>query len=228
MTEALIGLGVGVGIFLLTRTVLHHALVRRVEQRMERAVSEVPGGAAAWQEARADRTPAPRPPRNPTALTTLVRVPPSGGAPGEQFWAPGPAWWPSRGDPATTSRSDATIRLTATAAILVVCVGRVADRGAAHERPHRAAAEMPDAVRQIGPVVRVETGAGTAYRLTMDFGASRVTDWHLDHEGWGFVVGFLRKPQDEQLGAVMEHVFASWRWLPAEPGGAPVDGPVPA
>lgn len=212
MTEALIGLAAGLTLWFVTRTVALAVL----KSRMRRKVSEVPGGAEAFDAAWADRT-KPVLPKDPTALTTFVRVPPVDGTPGEEFWAPGPSAWSGRTGP-DGSRSDAAIHLTSTAAILVVRAGRVAERGPAHLRPDRAAAELPQGARRLGTVVHVQTGAGPAYRHTVDHGLTRVTDWHLDYAGFAFIVGFLRKPQDEHLGAVMEHVFASWRWLPAEDG----------
>ena len=211
MTEALIGLAAGVAVWFVTRTVLRWLFVRG----LKRKVSGVPGGAEALAAALAQRTSMPQLPKDPTALTTFVRVPPSGGAPGEEFWAPARSSWPVRTEPGG-SRADATIRLTANgAAILVVCLGSVAEQGSAPTRPD-AAGSLQNGMRRLGPVAHVQTGAGHAYRHTIDFGRSRVTDWHLDHDGWAFVVGFLREPAEEHLGVVMEHVFASWRWLPAE------------
>lgn len=145
-------------------------------------------------------------PPDPFALVTPVVVPPLGdGRPGEHFLAAGPSQVESRISDSAV-RTDATVPLAPGVALLVVCLGRI---GTVHEAESpggpdyvlgHAAARIADIDRpstvtrtRVGPVERGVTAAGEAWRHTFQVGSRLVTDTHLDHDGWAFVVGVLRR-----------------------------------
>ena len=178
---------------------------------------------------------APLPPgADPTVPTVPVRVAPLGdGRPGEAFLAPGP------GDPRAGvlgddgNRTDAVVGLGSGRALLVVCLGRVGRvvRGellpAAPDRPVQARAVGDRLSRAVGEVEHAVTAAGPAWRTSAVVGTRRVTDTHLDRDGWAFVVGVLRADGDDGLDPLVDAVLATWQWLPDDPD-APPHPPAPA
>jgi hypothetical protein len=113
--------------------------------------------------------------------------------------------------------------------LLVVCLGRVGARTDDHEvepaeqRAHaaRAAYRAPQAA--IGPVDRVDSAAGVGWRTTCTFGgASTLTDTHVDHDGWAFVVGVLSYSWHARAVEAADGVLGTWQWIPA--GWSPADG----
>jgi hypothetical protein len=160
-------------------------------------------------------------PADPAALTHHVLVPAEGGRPGISFWAPGPSQ-PSPFVGPDENRMEAVIRLTRTAHILVARLGPLSVRDPAAVRPHNAMASMPEGSMRLDRITLVQTGAGPAHRHTIGFlNGKRITDWHLDFDGWAYAVGFLRSPEDENLFPVVERVLGTWQWFPgraADPG----------
>lgn len=166
-------------------------------------------------------------PADPYALDHEVRVEPWGdGRPGERFLAPGPAW-PTPPFGPDGSRTDATVTLARGVHLLVVCLGRVGRLDGGHvlqpaeQRVHdnRAAYEPPQ--HAIGPVDRVETALGTGWRTTCAFAGGRVlTDTHVDHDGWAYVIGVLSADQHARSVEVLDRVLATWHWI--DDGGARV------
>lgn len=62
-------------------------------------------------------------------------------------------------------------------------------------------------------VEQVVTAAGPMWRRTVHTAlATTVTDLHVDHGGWAFVVRLVGGPDHEPLLAAAERVLASWRW----------------
>jgi len=166
---------------------------------------------------------------DPTVPTVPIRVAPLGdGRPGEAFLAPGP------NDPRAGrlgeggNRTDVVVGLGAGRALIVACNGRVGavTRGeamlAAPDRPVLARATGGEGTRHVDDVEHAETAAGPAWRTTFVIGSSRVTDTHVDHDGWAFVIGVMRRDGDTDLdaGGLVDAVLASWQWLPDDPAAA--------
>ena len=185
--------------------------------------------------ARAPRGFAPLPPgADPVVPTVPVRVAPLGdGRPGEELLAPGP------NDPRAGalgqdgSRTDVVVGLGPGRALLVACNGRVGavTRGelmpAAPDRPVVVRALGGDRTRHVGDVEHAVTAAGPAWRATFVVGNGRVTDTHVDHDGWAFAVGVMRPDGETDLDVdrLVDAVLATWRWVPDDPAAAPRPAP---
>ena len=166
----------------------------------------------------------PRAPKDPAARTHHVVVPPRGdGRPGESFWGPGPAML---ADPdvfgSDGSKQDLSLQLGPGLYLLVVCMGKVGvDSGGGAILPAEERVELvrrsPNGLTPSGPVDRVETPAGTGWRSTFSAGGKMVTDTHIDHDGWGFIIGVLSSKELARAVELCDHVLETWRWLPAEP-----------
>ena len=204
------------GAFALTAVLLRLVRRRRERIRVDRFLDENPGVEAALD------TPMPPVilPGDPTALTTRVVVPARLRTPGAEFWAPAAPMGFAQATASDGSRQEATIMLTSRAAFLVVRLGPLGDREPAALRPDRTLQEGVGRLRREGLLTPVATAAGPAWRHTVRFSRSTaVTDWHIDHDGWAYVLGFVRGPEDEDLLPVAERIIASWRWLPPLPAG---------
>ncbi|MBT0994377.1 hypothetical protein KIN34_08770 [Cellulomonas sp. DKR-3] len=60
---------------------------------------------------------------------------------------------------------------------------------------------------------QVDTAAGPAWRRTAWTESVVVTDLHLDHAGWAFVVRLRSGCQHDEVLASAERMLASWRWV---------------
>ncbi|WP_048341742.1 hypothetical protein [Cellulomonas sp. A375-1] len=91
-------------------------------------------------------------------------------------------------------------------------------------RPILEAARRPDALRTqtppswtwLGPVERVETAAGTGWRLTvlLDGGGTMFADTHIDRDGWAYVVGVVAPPsRHAEVALVADAMLDTWRWI---------------
>ena len=71
----------------------------------------------------------------------------------------------------------------------------------------------------VGPVEAAPTGLGAGWRVTLAFAGGRhmLTDTHVDHDGWAFVVGVLSRSHHAQAVVALDRLLATWRWLPARP-----------
>ncbi|MCC2335919.1 hypothetical protein [Cellulomonas wangsupingiae] len=167
---------------------------------------------------------------DPAVPTVPIRVAPLGdGRPGEAFLAPGP------NDPRAGalgedgSRTDVVVGLGPGRALLVACNGRVGavTRGelmpAAPDRPVVVRAIGGDRTRHVGEVEHAQTAAGPAWRATFVVGNGRITDTHVDHDGWAFAIGVMRRDGETDLDVdrLVDAVLASWQWLPDDPAAAP-------
>ncbi|GIG21671.1 hypothetical protein Cch01nite_23950 [Cellulomonas chitinilytica] len=174
------------------------------------------------------------PPSDPYALTHEVVVAPLGdGRPGESFRAPGPNV--TTGDLGPDgSRQDVRVVMAPRTHLLVVCLGRVSLRDGddplpAEQRAHRQHASYQAPRMALGPVDRVDTAAGAGWRTTSTFHDAAVTDTHVDHAGWAFVIGVLSSSWHARAVEAADGVLATWRWIsadpthggPASPGWAP-------
>ncbi|WP_456826343.1 hypothetical protein [Cellulomonas sp. P5_E12] len=165
-------------------------------------------------------TSAPPPPADPYVRTHRVVVAPLGdGRPGESFQGPGPNVAYSELGP-DGSRQDVRVVLAERTHLLVVCLGRVGQRTGEHEL--RPAAERVHLVREhyvapqapIGPVDRVDSALGVGWRTTCTFGgAATLTDTHVDHGGWAFVVGVLSYSWHARAVEAADGILATWQWL---------------
>ncbi|MEZ0446909.1 hypothetical protein [Cellulomonas sp. ICMP 17802] len=169
--------------------------------------------------------PAPAP-ADPSALTHRIVVAPLGdGRPGESFRAPGPdVGFSDLG--VDGSRQDARVLIAERTHLLVVCLGRVGRLSGGEEI--RPAAERVHRVREgyvapqaaIGPVDRVDCALGVAWRTTCTYGGAAVlTDTHVDHDGWAFVVGVLSYAWHARAVEALDRVLATWQWIPDEGPG---------
>ena len=196
-------------------------------ERMLRTVSaQHPEGAAEYRKAaravpllfrRVSKVPA-----DPYARTHRVVVPPWGdGRPGEAFWAPGPGI-PQNALGPDGSRQDALVTLGPGVHMIVVCFGRIgalqgADAiGTAAERVERARTLYDEGRTALGPVDRMDLAMGTGWRTTCVFASgTALTDMHVDHDGWAFVVGVLSRSMHARAVEALDGILATWTWLPA-------------
>jgi hypothetical protein len=162
-------------------------------------------------------------PSDPYARTyRVVGAPLGDGRPGESFWGPGPNV--STGDLGPDgSRQDVRVVLGNRLNLLVVCLGRVGQRTGDFEL--RPAAERAQLAREhyvapqaaIGPVDRVDSAMGVGWRTTCTFGgASTLTDTHVDHGGWGFVVGVLSYSLHATAVEAHDAILTTWQWIEAD------------
>jgi hypothetical protein len=163
-------------------------------------------------------------PSDAYARTHRVVVAPLGdGRPGESFWAPGANV--ATGDVGPDgSRQDVRVVLAQRTNLLVVCLGRVGAR--VDDIELRPAAERAWIARDhyvapqaaIGPVDRVDSAMGVGWRTTCTFGgASTLTDTHVDHDGWAFVVGVLSYSWHTRAVEALDSILATWQWIPDRP-----------
>ncbi|MBO9556302.1 hypothetical protein [Cellulomonas sp.] len=201
---------------------LRERMIRQAVKRDPRNADEIRRAVRSVPVLSLWRRPDP-PPSDPYALTHRVVVWPLGdGRPGESFRAPGPnvAAGPLGTD---GQRQDVRVVLAPRTHLLVVCLGRVGPRDGgdavepAAERVHAARAHYTAPQAAIGPVDRVDTPAGVGWRTTCTFGgASTLTDTHVDHDGWAFVVGVLSYSWHARAVDVADRILASWQWIPAD------------
>ncbi len=163
-------------------------------------------------------------PKDGAPLTTPVVVPPFGdGRPGEAFLAPGPPAGAPGALDELRGRQDVRVALRQGTWLLVVCCGPVGARSGdhvvlpAHERVLASREDLRPGKTFVGPVDEVPMALGTGWRSTISYGRSMLTDTHVDHEGWGFIVGVLSRSWHAGAVELADRVLATWRWLPAQP-----------
>ena len=84
--------------------------------------------------------------------------------------------------------------------------------GAQLAREHYTPPQAP-----IGPVDRVDSALGVGWRTTCTFGgASTLTDTHVDHDGWAFVVGVLSYSLHATAVEAHDAILATWQWIEAD------------
>lgn len=167
-----------------------------------------------------------RTPEDMFARTHQVVVPPLGdGRPGESFWASGKGGPQAAEDTPNGMRHDTHVVLAEGVHLLVVSLGHVG-------RDHHGMALLPaagraaeaqadcDRDRLVRPVERVDSAGGVGWRWTSRprQGDKLLTDTHIDHDGWAFIVGVvsLGRTHDRAVEAV-DAVLASWEWIPVGP-----------
>ena len=168
---------------------------------------------------------------DPFRLTTPTVVAPLGdGRPGERFDTPGPALVDIVAGP-DGSRTDAQVVLGPGARFSAVFLGRVGAvrRGQglrpAAERAARARTHPPAGWASQGPPQPVATAAGPGWRHTIATASAYVTDTHLDHDGWAFVVGVIARRSSPELADVVDLVLSTWQWI--DDAGLPRHGAAP-
>lgn len=163
----------------------------------------------------------PSAPADPYALTVPVMVAPEDGRPGWTVMSPGPAVSPGP-ESENHARQDARILLERGTYVLVQRLGRVGDVvegmsvAPAAERVERARGHVLPHRQVLGPVDRVEMPFGEGWRTTWVWeGTGRgLTDTHVDHDGWAYIVGVLSSRHHARAVDVLDRVLATWRWLP--------------
>lgn len=206
----------------------------------QRAVADL--RAAVPLRGRPARAPSPVPPlprgADPAELRYRLTIPPApDGCPGVALTLP----WLSTGvlpDEGAATRQVATVTLGRGRAVLLVVLGRVGQVAddvvvaAARDRP-AATRAVGSTGRPVGDVLAAGTAAGPAWRHTIEMGASVLTDTHVDHDGWAFVLGLLRRDGDASVDGLDDAVLATWEWIAPDRPDAPRDveqptGPAPA
>lgn len=174
-------------------------------------------------------------PVDPAGLRERLAVPPEvDGRPGFEVAVPGPQC--RLGPPDPFGIRTATVRLRGGALVLVMSLGAVGS--IQHGEPILDAARRAEAVRGqappgwtcLGPVERVETGAGTGWRLTALVGGGRqmFADTHVDRGGWAYVIGVVAPPaQHAEVARLADAMLATWRWIDVPPSSlrTPWSGP---
>ncbi|SDC30675.1 hypothetical protein SAMN05216410_1604 [Sanguibacter gelidistatuariae] len=147
----------------------------------------------------------------PLAETLTVDTTGMGTCPGFTVQAPRPPMSPP------TTASDGTTSLAtvilddSSSAFLVVCLGQTADLGTPRELV--AAIEPHDGVEVVGTSVEMRAGFAEVVRRDVKIGGTELSDRYFEHDGWLYVVGFLRKPQETTaLEATIETILLSWTW----------------
>jgi len=207
-----------VGVLMVGRLLVRERLVRTVARQFPEQADEIRRAARSVPLLRAIPAPA-----DPYARTHRIVVAPLGdGRPGEAFWAPGPA--EGQGDLGPDgSRTDVRVRLAEGVQMLVVCLGRVGTPSDGPGDPIEPAAERARIVhaayrppqQALGPVDPVPTAAGPGWRTTSTFGGTRfLTDTHIDHDGWAFVVGVLSTARHARSVEALDGILSTWRWIP--------------
>lgn len=218
------------------------AMYRWRERMLRSVVKELPPEQHAAVRAAARAAPLLRlrrdAPKDGAPLTTPVVVQPFGdGRPGEAFLAPGPAAGPPAPFDELRGRQDARVALRQGTHLLVVCCGPVGARSGdvvvlpARERVLASRENPRPGKTFVGPVDEVPMAFGTGWRSTISYGRSMLTDTHVDHDGWAFIVGVISTSWHTGAVELADRVLATWRWLPAVPAPpapdpyAEVDGP---
>lgn len=128
------------------------------------------------------------------------------GCPGLEVLVPGAG--------SSTALDDLRARDIGGGTVTVEVLGLVGPGGV----PAAAQRAVPTGRYPLGEVAeQVDTAAGPAWRRTAWTAAAVVTDLHLDHGGWAFVVRLRSGPQHDEVLASAERMLASWRWLEAAP-----------
>lgn len=227
--ELLVEIGISAAWVLGSIVVVRVAFVAFLAEKAARAVPPEHRATvrrSAWSTLVSRRPPAPA---DPYLLSVPVTVPPSGDEPGWVVMAPGPAHGRGPTDE-IHGRMDARIVLEAGMTMLVYRMGRV---GAlvddvpvlrAAERAERARSLTRAPRRVLGPVDRVELPFGEGWRTTWvyEHSGKALTDTHVDHDGWAYIVGVLSSSHHARAVDVLDRILATWRWLPL-----PVTAPEP-
>jgi hypothetical protein len=120
------------------------------------------------------------------------------------------------------SRSDCSVLLGPNgSALLVVCLGRVDEKGTPEQSAMRAISSVQDRAGQLRRLDESDVIAGRpAQRYLIELNSGRrLLEWKFDYDGWLYAVGAVLHPKDdaeraEELG---RSVLSTWSWL--EPAG---------
>lgn len=97
-------------------------------------------------------------------------------------------------------------------ALLVVCQGRTADLGSPRE--HVGGFESNDGITVVGTSVETRAGFPEMVRRDIEIGGHELSDRYFEHDGWLYIIGFLRKPTETAtLEATVETILLSWTWI---------------
>lgn len=156
-------------------------------------------------------------PTDPYQLGVPVEVLPFGdGRPGERLRLP---CRPARRQGVLGpdgSRTDVEVQVSPDLWFAVVCLGRV---GWVHRDDVLTAAPVrvvprPGPVVWEQPVREVMTPIGPAWRRTAVLPTgSRLTDIHLDHDGWAYVIGVRHAPLRLDAERFRDTVLSTWTWI---------------
>lgn len=147
----------------------------------------------------------------PLAETVTVDTTGLGTCPGFTVQAPGQPLSPPIVSPDGTAALVAIMLDDAGSALLVGCEGRVADRGS--PRDVVAGVEDYEGYEPLRTVVEVRAGFPEIILRDVEMSGYQVSDRLLEHDGWLYVVGFMRKPeQTAALEPLVETMLLGWTW----------------
>ena len=124
-------------------------------------------------------------------------------------------------EPLTVSDGYASLMLPRgdDAALLVTCIGEVADVGAPEEFVAQSwSGEGYDdpaeaAMWERLSIERIDSPFGDSLALTSRIGVRLLTDHFVERDGWIYAIGYLRGEADSDVDrAVVDAVLASWQW----------------
>ncbi len=163
--------------------------------------------------------PAPGPEARPPLSVCVVVPRGASGRPGFTVWLPGTPV----GAREPHHERDCLVRVVGLgpgAVLAVRALGAVADVGAAAERPGRVIAGRGEwrGWAEVGPVRHGEVPAGPVVVRSLGAQSGRmVTEWHLDHGGWAFLVVVATTNGHRHGERVAAAVVATWSWEVAQP-----------
>lgn len=147
----------------------------------------------------------------------IVVNPGPDGRPGEQFLAPSRS--PYCGVVASDgSRNDSVVLIGPNGSVLlVVCLGRVEERGTPKQSAMRTISSIQDRAGKLRRVAETDVIAGRPaerYMIEMNSGR-RLLEWKFEQDGWLYAVGAMLHPKDDaaRSEALGRSVLASWQWL---------------
>jgi hypothetical protein len=171
---------------------------------------------ATWQWIEDAGRPAPEPeawpdlPADPLAadVTVTVGLPE---CPVATFGAPAPAL-PALGEARLDGRrTEAVVRLTAEAVLIVESADGTASAGQRMADAARPTLESPRS--PAGPVLHADTAAGPVWRRRFTVGRATIEHQaHLDHAGRAWIVTLVHGVDEEALVPVLDGALATWRW----------------
>lgn len=162
-------------------------------------------------------------PADPHARTAVVVIAPLGdGRPGESFRAPAQPTYRGGVKP-DGARLDATVPLARGVTMLVWSLGRVGARWEgfellpAKERVEAFRARDDSGMATFGPMDPVTVAGDVGWRTTMRAGDTgrMVTDTHVDHDGWAYIIGVLSQSWHARAVEALDGILGTWNWLPA-------------
>ena len=137
------------------------------------------------------------------------------GRPGERVLVPSRNAWNSEIS-RDGARHDCQAFLTRHGSLLlVVCLGRVTERGDPWSSAYRTIDEMSRMRTRRGVLPPQDANVAGMPAVKYAFGQGNGQtqyEWKFDHDGWLFVAGIIVRPNDDEALAVGERALSTWQW----------------